>query len=145
MAGNVPATKRESRRNGAEDRYTGKTIGGNKTNGGRDMDRIGRRLLGAMLAAALGLAHSAAVSEEAAKEPWLKVVVPIEIQNDGNFKSDDRGNQRNDFFATIEPEITVGILPGLTFYAHSVIEPLRDPRRHENRFFRSHGIYLQDL
>lgn len=72
-------------------------------------------------------------------------MVPIEIQNDGNFKSDDRGNQRNELFATIEPEITVGIRPGLTFYAHSVIEPMRDPRRYENRYFRSHGIYLQDL
>jgi len=97
------------------------------------------------VACMLGIAQTAALAEEATKEPWLTVVIPIEIQNDGNFKSDDRGNQLNDLFATVEPEITVGILPGLTFFAHAVLEPMRDPRPGEDRFFRSHGIYLQDL
>jgi hypothetical protein len=109
------------------------------------MDRVGRYIAGPVLAGALGLAPGAMCAEEATKEPWLTVVVPIEIQNDGNFKSDDSGKVRNDLYTTIEPEITVGILPGLTFLAHGVLEPLRDPRQHENRFFRSQGIYLQDL
>jgi len=106
----------------------------------------GRRpLLGIVFAGALGMSQSAALAEEATKEPWLLVVVPIEIQNDGNFKSDDRANKLNDLYTTVEPEVTVGILPGLSFYAHAVLETTRDPRSGENRYFRSHGIYLQDL
>jgi hypothetical protein len=104
-----------------------------------------RQLLGVVFACALGMSQTAANAQEGTKEPWLKVVVPIEIQNDGNFKSDDRGNQLNDLYTTTEPEITVGILPGLTFYAHAVLEPMRDPRPGEDRFFRSHGFYLQDI
>lgn len=109
------------------------------------MDWVGRYVLGVVFACALGLAQTAAHAEEMKKEPWLSIVVPIEIQNDGNFKSDDRGNRLNDLYTTVEPEITVGILPGLTFFAHAVLEPMRDPRPGESRFFRSHGIYLQDL
>lgn len=109
------------------------------------MDWVGRHVLGVVLACALGLAQTAVRAEEGTKEPWFKVVVPIEVQNDGNFKSDDRGNELNDLFTTVEPEITVGILPGLTFYAHAVLEPVRDPRPGEDRFFRSHGIYLEEL
>jgi hypothetical protein len=102
-------------------------------------------LLGIVFAGAMGLSQSPAYAEGETKEPWLKVVVPIEIQNDGNFKSDDRDNQLYDLYTTVEPEITVGILPGLTFYAHAVLEPMRDPRPSENRHFRSHGLYLQDI
>lgn len=106
---------------------------------------IGKHVTGAVIAGALAWGQTAVRAEETKTEPWLSVVVPIEIQNDGNFKSDDRGNEQNDLYATIEPELTLGILPGLTFYAHAVLEPLRDPRPRENRYFRSHGIYLQDL
>jgi len=109
------------------------------------MFAAGRYILGAGVACALGFAQTAARAEEAKKEPWLSVVIPIEVQNDGNFKSDDRGNQRNDLFTTVEPEITVRILPGLTAFAHGVLEPMRDARPRESRFFRSHGVYLEEL
>ncbi|MDH3233902.1 MAG: hypothetical protein OEQ29_10260 [Alphaproteobacteria bacterium] len=106
---------------------------------------FGKQIVGIAVAGVLGLTQTVVHAEEAKKEPWLTIVVPIEVQNDGNFKSDDRGNERNDLFATVEPEITVGILPGLTFFAHGVLEPMRDARPGENRFFRSHGIYLEEL
>lgn len=109
------------------------------------MSAFGKQLLGVMAACALGLTQSAARAEGAKKEPWLTIVVPIEIQNDRNFRSDDRGNEQNDLFTTVEPEITVGLLPGLTVFAHGVLEPMRDARPGENRFFRSHGIYLEEL
>jgi hypothetical protein len=109
------------------------------------MPGIGKHVAGVIVAGALVLSQTAVRAEEMKTEPWLKVVVPIEIQNDGNFKSDDRSKQQNDVYATIEPEVTVGILPGLSFYAHAVLETLRDPRSNENRFFRSQGVYLQDL
>lgn len=79
------------------------------------------------------------------KAPYVEVVIPIELQNDYNFKSDTRAARGNDLFTTTEPEITVGIWRGLTFYAHAVLEPVRDRRPNDDRFFGDHGFYLQDI
>jgi len=99
------------------------------------------------LASSIGLllAQGPSKADEDLKEPYLKIVVPIELQNDGNFKSDTSAGRRNDLFASVEPEVTIGIVPGLSVFIHGVLEPMRDPRPGESRLFRSHGIFLEDL
>jgi hypothetical protein len=101
-----------------------------------------------LLAAAVLAIHctDTAVAAEAVKPtPFIEIVVPIEIQNDWTYRSDLKDNERNDLFAKIEPEATVGLLPGLTLFVHAVLEPAREPFPGEDRFFEAHGLYLEDL
>lgn len=98
----------------------------------------------AVVAAGLGVASSA-VAEDDLKTPWVRIVVPIEVQNDWNFKTDDSDRKTNQLFATIEPELTIGIFKGLIFRAQAVYEPTTDPDAGENRLFEDQGLYLETL
>ena len=77
--------------------------------------------------------------------PSISGSVPIEIENDWAYKSDDRANQNNDLYATIEPEVTVQFTPNWSLFAHAVLEPVTSPDQFENRIFGDHGLYLEDL
>jgi hypothetical protein len=99
---------------------------------------------GAMLAALLA-AGTAAADEDEKKAPYLEVKIPIEVENDWNFHSENRDNKHDQLYTTVEPEMTLGIWGGLSLYAHSVLEPVRDPRPRESRYFKHQGIYLQDV
>ena len=98
----------------------------------------------AFLAALLsGLSSLAA--EELKPTPWIQIVIPIEIENDWNFRSQDPDNEHNQLYATIEPEATIGLFRGLSLYVHAVIEPMIDQTPGEDRFFEDHGIFIEDL
>lgn len=77
--------------------------------------------------------------------PSLSGAVPIEIENDWTYKSDDRANHNNDLYATVEPEATLRFSPEWSVFAHAVLEPVRPPQQFENRVFEDHGLYLEDL
>ena len=71
--------------------------------------------------------------------------VPIEIENDWTYSSDDRSNHNNDLYATIEPEVTVQVSPHWSIFTHAVLEPVTAAEKFENRVFEDHGLYLEDL
>ncbi len=75
----------------------------------------------------------------------VEVSIPIEVQNDWTYDSDDAGNEHNQLFTKTEPEATVFLTPGLTLFGHAVIEPVRDPDPGENRAFEDEGIFVEDL
>ena len=77
--------------------------------------------------------------------PRIEVEVDIEIQNDGNFSSDDPDNEFNDLFTTTEPAIGVYILPGLSIQSGLVIEPIDNTQPGRNRFFDQHGLFVEQL
>lgn len=77
--------------------------------------------------------------------PIVTGAIPIEIENDWAYKSDDRANQNNDLYTTIEPEVTIQFSPHWSVFAHAVLEPVTAPDKFENRVFEDHGLYLEDL
>lgn len=77
--------------------------------------------------------------------PRLEGQAPIEIQNDWNHDSEDRDNEHNQLFTKMEPEATLHLVPGLSLFAHTVIEPVRDPGPRENRAFEDEGAFVEDL
>ena len=88
---------------------------------------------------------AASAPAQAQTYPSLSGAMPIEIENDWTYKSDDRSNHNNDLYTTIEPEVTVQFSPRWSIFAHAVLEPVTDADRFENRVFEDHGLYLEDL
>ena len=107
--------------------------------------KIGFKRVSVLLAASVFLAAGAASAAEKEVAPYLKITIPVEVQNDGNFASDIPGNRLNDLFTTTEPEITVGILKGLTFFTHVVLDPVRAASPGDSRFFSNHGLYIEEI
>lgn len=77
--------------------------------------------------------------------PSISGEIPIEIENDWAFKSDDRANQSNDLYATIEPAVTIQLSRSWSIYAHAVLEPTGSAGQFENRTFEDIGLYVEDL
>lgn len=71
--------------------------------------------------------------------------VGIELQNDWTYKSEDRANQNNDLYTTIEPAATLKLAPGWSISGGVVIEPVGDPAQFENRTFEDIGLYVEEL
>ena len=71
--------------------------------------------------------------------------VAFELQNDWTYKSEDRSNQNNDLYATIEPSATFRLAPGWSVFGHAVLEPVGSPSQFENRTFEDIGLYVEEL
>lgn len=99
----------------------------------------------ALIAAALSFVLTTSAQAKMRTYPSISGAVPIEIENDWTYKSDDRANQNNDLYATIEPEVTVHFSPHWSIFAHAVLEPVRSAEKFDNRVFEDHGLYLEDL
>jgi hypothetical protein len=71
----------------------------------------------------------------------------MEIQDDLAYRSDTPGSERNNLSLKMEPEATVSVpaVPGLSFYAHGVLEQVADAAPYEDRYFKDEGFYIQDL
>lgn len=77
--------------------------------------------------------------------PSVSGEIPIEVENDWNYLSDDRVNQNNDLFTKIEPALTVRLTPSWSVFVHGVLETVEAPEQFENRFFGDHGLFVEDL
>lgn len=77
--------------------------------------------------------------------PSISGEIPIEVENDWNYASDDRANQNNDLFTVIEPALTVRVTPSWSVFVHAVLETVEAPKQFENRFFEDHGLFVEDL
>lgn len=101
-----------------------------------------RSLLVATLVAAFAIPAAATAAESF---PRIEASVPIEIEDDWNYRSDDSTTEHNQIFTKIEPEATIHLSPGLRLFGHAVIEPVRDPEARKDRAFEDHGVFVEDL
>ena len=88
--------------------------------------------------------HSAAYAQERSY-PSISGEIPVEVENDWNYVSDDRANQNNDLFTNIEPALTVWLTPSWSVFVHGVLETVESPKQFENRIFEDHGLFVEDL
>jgi len=77
--------------------------------------------------------------------PRIEGEIPIEIQNDYTYDSDDRDAELNDLYTTIEPAISVRITEAFSIETGLVMEPVRDPDPRDDRFFEDEGLYVETL
>ena len=103
-----------------------------------DGTAVGRNLLACLVL-------ETATVHGAEHPPRVVVSIPIEVQNDWTYDSDDASNKHDQLFTKIEPEATVHFMRGLTLVGHAVLEPVRDPEAGEDRFFEDEGIFVEDL
>jgi len=93
---------------------------------------------------ALGIGGNAVLAAEESP-PFIEAYASFELQNDWTYDSDDRDNERNELYTTIEPTVIMHFTDGLSLTAHGVLEPVRDPEPGEDRYFGDEGLYVQDL
>lgn len=79
------------------------------------------------------------------KPPFLEAYASFEVENDWTYDSDDPDSELNDLYATVEPTLIMHITDGLSLTTHGVLEPVRDPKPGEDRYFEDEGFYIQDL
>lgn len=81
----------------------------------------------------------------AEKTPVVSGEIAFELQNDWNYRSDDRANLNNNLSPTIEPSATFRLSPRWSVFAHAVMETVGDAAQFENRAFEDIGLYMEDL
>lgn len=74
----------------------------------------------------------------------LSAVIPIELQWDSAYET-DAGDDFSDFYATIEPDITVTFNDFVSFNVGLTLEPVTDVLPGEDRFLSDHGLFVRDL
>lgn len=92
--------------------------------------------------AASSFTHSAMAAD---RFPSVSGEIGFELQNDWNYKSDDRANLNNNLSPTIEPSATFRLSPRWSVFAHAVMETVGDAAQFENRAFEDIGLYMEDL
>ncbi len=104
------------------------------------------RLLKAMFAPMTALAVAASsLPAVAAGAPRTEGAIPVELQADFDYRSDDAGNERNNVFVKLEPEITFHLPAGFSIYAHGVIEQVKTASANEDRYFKDEALFIEDL
>lgn len=77
--------------------------------------------------------------------PYISGGVEIELEDDWTYDSDDKDNELNDLYTTIEPTLIMHFFEGMTLTAHGVFEPVRAPEPGTNREFGDEGFFIEDL
>ena len=99
-----------------------------------------------IILAAAAVAFSAPRTVLAEDKPFsVSGEIAFELQNDWNYRSDDRSNLNNNLSPKIEPSATFTLTPRWSIYAHAVMEPVGSAAKFENRAFEDIGLYMQDL
>ena len=99
----------------------------------------------AFAAALIAQLSAPPVFAEAARTLRIEGAVPIELQADFDYRSDDAGNERDNVFLKLEPEITFHLPAGFSIYAHGVIEQVKAADAGEDRYFRDEALFIEDL
>jgi len=77
--------------------------------------------------------------------PAISGEVVIEIQNDRAYHAQNRDNELNDLFATIEPAIGIAFSETFSIQSSLVFEPVEDPEPHKAREFDRQGLFVEEL
>lgn len=101
------------------------------------------RILPSGLATLLVLASATVAAETGSKR--ISGEIAFELQNDRNYRSDDRGDLSNHLFPTVKPVVTFRVAPRWSVFAHAVLAPVGSPAKFENRVFEDIGLYMEDL
>lgn len=107
-----------------------------------------RRTMGYLLGACVAFLVGALANQSAAQDsesPRLNVVIPVEVENDWTYNSDDPNAELNDLFAKAEPEAQFYFLPNLSILVHGVLEPVQGPGPRDDRAFDDEGLFIEDL
>ncbi len=109
----------------------------------------GRRRL-APYAAAVALLFGGAVAASAqdgpgGPPPLIEGEILFELQNDYAFDSDDPSAEINDLFTTIEGAFALNLSEVFSVQSLFVLEPVRDPRPFDDRYFGDHGLFVEEL
>ena len=75
----------------------------------------------------------------------LEGVVPIEVEIDRNYRTDDPAAHHTQMFATVEPEVTLHFSKSLSLFVHAVLEPTAEPGPAESRYFEDYGVTIEDI
>lgn len=98
-------------------------------------------LLGAGLSAFALLTVQAAADDT----PRIEGEIVTELQNDYNYKSDDKDAELNDLFNTTEADFSFFATEEFYLNTLLVFEPVEDTDPEENRFFGDEGLYVEVL
>ena len=98
-------------------------------------------LLGAGLSAFALLTVQAAADDT----PRIEGEIVTELQNDYNYKSDDKDAELNDLFNTTEADLSFFATEEFYLNTLLVFEPVEDTDPEENRFFGDEGLYAEVL
>lgn len=109
--------------------------------------RLSRSVTGRAVSIAMLAVYLAAPPASAAEPsfPRIEGSIPIEVQNDWDYDSNDPGSERNNLFTLTEPEATIHLAPGLSLFVHGVIEQVVAPNPGEDRFFEDQGLFIEDF
>lgn len=112
------------------------------------MERVrqgARAALSGIAAAVLIAALTPPVVAEPAGTPRIEGAIPVELEAGFDTRSDDGGNQRNNVFLKLEPEITLHLPAGFSIYAHGVIQQVKAADAGEDRYFKDEALFVEDL
>lgn len=108
------------------------------------MSRSAEYLLAVWLVALAAMCANPSAAQDS-DSSRLSFVLPIEVENDWTFDSDDRDAELNDLFVKAEPEAQFYFLPNLSLLVHGVLEPVQDPGPRDDRAFEDEGFFIEDL
>jgi hypothetical protein len=101
------------------------------------------------LAAAAGAGLIIATPGRVAADDWapvLTIEVPIEVQNDWAYESDDPSAEFNTLSIKAEPSITVEFGAGVSLVVGLVLEPVQEPSvAGDHRTFDDQGLFVEVL
>ncbi len=103
------------------------------------------RLVASVVTIILFEAAATPVFAEPAKTPRIEGAVPIELEADFDYDSDDAANERNNMFLKAEPEITLHLPAGFSIFAHGVLQQVRAADPGEDRYFKDEALLIEDL
>lgn len=77
--------------------------------------------------------------------PAVSGEIAVELQDDWNYRSDNRANLNHNLHPKIEATVNFRIAPRWTAVAHAVVEKIGNAEKFENRVFEDSGLFMEDL
>lgn len=99
----------------------------------------------AVMLSVLAMYSVPARAEEEISYPTLRGEIPIEIQNDWSYHSDDKDSDVNNLNMTIEPYFILSATKQLALEAGFVFEEVQDHDPNDDVIFDNHGGYVEQL
>ncbi len=96
----------------------------------------------AIFLAAITMAEAA----DAPSFPRVTVEIPIEVQNDWAYESDDETAEFDTLFTVIEPAITIALSDRFSIFAGLVLQPVQAPPSNDgDRLLDDQGLFIEVL
>ncbi|PVZ69509.1 porin [Pelagibaculum spongiae] len=73
------------------------------------------------------------------------ITVPMELEYNNLYSAESNADEKANLFATIEPEITVGITEQLSFFGQIALEEINESENSDDRYLEDHGFYINEF